>query len=351
MMVSSQVDIVPPWLDNSGPENDVVISTRVRLARNIDGRRFPGEASLFEKKTIYEEITGALQTIDRYKSCAAINFGTLPEIEQQFLVEERIVSPDFLESDGDRGVVQIDSRRYTILINEEDHLRILGMDSGYRPDEVWDSLDEIDDNLGKKLNYAYDGYRGFLTSCPTNSGTGLRVSFILHLPGLVLTKTIDQILRGASQTGISTRGFFGEHSMVFGSFFQLSNYATLGASEQSFLTTTKEMIEKIIEHERKARKKVVRYAKNELVDRIYRAYGIFSFAKMMTIDEFYNLASLVRLGIYMDLFKIVSVDELNRLMLIVLPAHIQMAAGKALSPETLAEQRAILVKTYLGGRT
>ncbi|MBD3346037.1 MAG: ATP--guanido phosphotransferase [Chitinivibrionales bacterium] len=350
-MVSSRVDIVPPWLDNSGPENDVVISTRIRLARNLDGRRFPGLASLFEKKTIYEEITGAIGQIEDYKSCPSVNFCSLPEINRQFLVEERIVSPEFLHCEGDRGVIQIDSHRVTVLVNEEDHLRMLGMDSGYRPDELWDTLDELDNKVGRKLTFAFDSQRGFLTSCPTNSGTGLRVSFLLHLPGLVLTKTIDQILQAASQTGISTRGFFGEHSEVYGSFFQFSNHATLGASEENFLANTKKMIEEIIDHERKARKKIVRYAKDELIDKIYRAYGIFSFARIMTVDEFFNLASIIRFGIYSNLINIVSIGELNRLMLMVLPAHIQMAAGKILSPEKLCRQRATLVKTYLGGRT
>ncbi len=167
-----------------------------------------------------------------------------------FLAEERVVSPDILSLDGERGVAYDSSRRINIMINEEDHIRMQCMDSGFKPEELWEIINDIDDLLGQKLHFAFDSKRGFLTCCPTNSGTGLRISFLMHLPGLVLTKAIDAVLQGASQMGISTRGFFGEHSEVLGNFFQLSNQATMGAHETEFIKNTQKIIKDVAAHEK-----------------------------------------------------------------------------------------------------
>jgi protein arginine kinase len=347
MISSIKIGEVPAWLDNAGPESDVVVSTRLRLARNLTHCRFPMRASLNERKGVYEQVTDTLRRIEQFSSYVCYSFLRLPRLEQQLLVEERIASPDLLSGDGERGVVTGDSHRVNILVNEEDHLRLHYLDSGCRTESMWDMLDSMDTLLGDKMPWAFDEQRGFLTSCPTNSGTGLRISFLLHLPGLVLTKTIDQVLQAASQMGVSTRGFFGEHSEVVGSVFQLSNLAALGASEKEFIKNTRSVIHTIIGNEREARDKILHDARLELEDKIFRAYGILLHAKTLSVDEFLNLSSALRLGIETGLFDKLTVKRLNRILLLILPAHMQTFLGRTMNDEEVNRERADVVRMLL----
>ncbi|MDG5815753.1 hypothetical protein QA601_11740 [Chitinispirillales bacterium ANBcel5] len=341
------VKVVPVWFNNNGPESDVVVSSRIRLARNLDNHQFPFQASLKERKTVFKKITEVFDSGAQFKTFEVINFSRLRELEQQFLVEERVVSPDMLKMDGDRGVVCDSSRRVNIMVNEEDHLRFQCIDSGFRAQEMWEVLDMLDDTIGKKFKYAYDNKMGFLTCCPTNSGTGLRVSFLLHLPGLVLTKSIDAVLQGASQMGLSTRGFFGENSDVMGNFFQLSNQATMGSHEQEFVDTTCKTISEIISNERKARERVMRDASLELSDKVYRSFGILTHARTLSLSELLNLTSALRLGIHCGVFDAFSVEQLNRIICMSMPAHLQIHRSTAMNEEELSIARAELVRDLL----
>jgi protein arginine kinase len=338
---------LPSCFNNGGPESDFIVSTRVRLARNLSAHRFPLSASPNERKKIFEEVTGVLKKETRFKNFEMVNFTGLKKLDQQFLAEERVVSPDMLNLDGERGVAYDSSRRVNIMINEEDHVRMQCMDSGFQPAEIWDIINEIDDLLGQKLHFAFDTKRGFLTCCPTNSGTGLRISFLMHLPGLVLTKSIDSILQGASQMGISTRGFFGEHSEVLGNFFQLSNQATMGAHENDFLNNTQKIIKEVVSHEKKAREKVLKDAKLELTDKIYRAYGILLHARTLSVGECLNLTSALRIGINCSSFDLITIEELNRITLLAMPAHLQIYFGSKMDEVELAVARANLVRELL----
>ncbi|MBD3420918.1 MAG: ATP--guanido phosphotransferase [Chitinivibrionales bacterium] len=340
---------MPAWLDNSGPETDIVVSTRVRLARNLEGRQFPQKASLPERKGIFEYITSQLKAIKEYDAFTVVNFKEITNVKQRLFVERRLASPDLLSVEGDRGVIAGDRNRIAIMINEEDHLRLQCLNSGYRPEEIWRVVDTMDTRIGEHIRFAFDKQRGFLTSCPTNSGTGMRVSFLMHLPGLVLTKAIDQVLQGAEQLGITTRGFFGEHSDVVGSFFQLSNYATLGVQEEEFLENTTGAVQKIITHERAARKTVFEQARAEISDKIMRSLGILRHAVMLEINEFINLASALRLGIHYDVVPSLSIQQINYLMLTVLPAHLQEKLGRQLEDREMKIERASIVKTFLNG--
>jgi len=316
---------VPVWFNNGGPERDVVVSTRIRLARNLANRKFPGRAPAREKQKIFQEVSAAFENAAKgHEVFELINFGQIGKLQQHILAEERVVSVDMLRGEGDRGVACDKSRRACVMINEEDHLRIQGMDSGFRTFELWDLANAIDDFLGKSLKYAYSERLGFLTSCPTNAGTGLRISYLMHLPGLVLTKAIDQILQGASQMGVSTRGFFGEHSDVLGNFFQLSNQATLGASEKEFIESTSGVIKEIIEHEREARQRLMKEALLEVGDKICRAYGLLCSARMLGFGELLNLTSAIRLGIECGLHTGHTVEDINTLVMICMPAHLQL---------------------------
>jgi protein arginine kinase len=340
-------DPLPVWCSGSGPEADLVISTRVRLARNLARYRFPHFADKNERREIYNRISSILENQKEFHAFSVINCTSLQEIDQLLLLEERLISPDLLKMEGDRGVAIENTRHTSIMINEEDHLRMNSIESGFNAEDVWYRINLIDDLLGHYLPFAYEARRGFLTSCPTNSGTGLRVSFLLHLPGLVLTKTIDSVLMAASQMGISTRGFFGEHSEVIGHLFQLSNQATLGACEEDFLRHTRSTIAEVIKHERIARERILEEASLELSDKTHRAWGILLHAKMVTTSEFLNLASALRVGIDCQLFSDLTIEQLNRLTLAIMPAHLQKLYGKALSDDELHSLRAETIRQFL----
>lgn len=341
---------LPAWFNNSGPDSDVVISSRIRLARNLVHRTFPYHASADERKLVYNEVTGILNSETMLPHFEVVDFCRLEKLEQQFFVEKRVASPDLMNMEGQRGVALDPTQRINIMINEEDHLRIQGLDTGYQPEILWEMLNKLDDTLGRKLRFAFDLRRGFLTSCPTNSGTGLRISFLMHLPGLVLTKAIDAVLQGASQMGISTRGFFGEHSEVVGNFFQLSNQATMGAHESEFLSATGKIICEVIKHEREARERLCNEARLEITDKIYRAYGILLHARTLSVEECLNLTSALRLGINIGIFETLTIEELNRITLLSMPAHLQIFCKKNLDETEISVTRAELVRELLTKR-
>jgi protein arginine kinase len=315
---------MPAWFNSNGPEGDVVVSTRIRLARNIAGYKFPQRASSKDKQKIFIEASGALCNAIKNFDLEVVNFGRINKLEQHFLIEERRLSMDMLKAEGERGAVCDVSGRLSVMINEEDHLRIQGMDSGFRDFDLWETVDKVDNAIGKSLKYAYSDRLGFLTSCPTNSGTGLRISYLMHLPGLVLTKAIDPVLHGASQMGIATRGFFGEHSDVVGNFFQLSNQATMGSSEKEFIESTGKAIREIIGHERGARGRLLKDAPLELSDKICRAHGILCNARMLSLPEFLNLMSALRIGADCGIYKEHTVDDINKMIMVCMPAHLQV---------------------------
>ncbi len=342
--------LIPPWFDGGGPEGDVVISTRVRLARNLAGHRFPEHASVAEKEEIFDKAAASFRAPSRRKlvyEFEVINVGRIGKLEQHFLVEERVASVSLIKGEGSRGVARDKDGKLSVMINEEDHLRIQGMDSGFRPDDLWDMVSKADDSIGGALKYAYSPRLGFLTACPTNSGTGLRISCLVHLPGLVLTKTVDQVLQGASQVGVSTRGFLGEHSDILGNIFQLSNRATMGLSEAEFIESTSNTIKEIIGHERAARKRLVKDAKPEIGDKICRALGILRNAQMLGFAELLNLTSILRLGIGCGLYDGYSVDDLNKIVLLAMPAHLQVYIhGLDGAPSDLDVVRADLARSF-----
>lgn len=342
---------MPAWFDNTGPDTDVVTSTRIRLARNLNNHRFPFSATTSERKKIFEEISSVLKKgASRFRNFELVNFSGLKKLEQMYLVEERIVSPDMLKIDGDRGVAFDTTGRINIMINEEDHIRMQCLDSGFRPDQIWKVIDILDDTLGEKLDFAFNQQIGFLTCCPTNSGTGMRVSFLMHLPGLVLAKAIDAVLLGVSQMGVSTRGFFGEHSDVVGNYFQLSNQATMGAHEQEFIENAQKIISDVIDNERKARERILKDAKLELTDKVFRAYGILTNARTLSLPECLNLTSAVRVGIDCGLFDLITIEELNRITLLAMPAHLQVYLDLKMDETELGIERANLVRELLTKR-
>lgn len=335
---------LPAWFSGSGPESEIVISTRIRLARNLNHFPFPSHASPTDRKKIFNTVLSVLRNGAMLGSFSLANFSGIPHIDQRYLVERRVASPELLGSDGDRGVAFDNDDSIAVMINEEDHLRLQCLISGCNPLASWSVLDRLDDRLGRDLGYAYDRRRGYLTACPTNSGTGLRVSFLAHLPALMLTKSIDAVLQGANQLGIGVRGFFGEHSEVIGSFFQLSNQAAMGASEREFITSAEKTVQEIVACEKRARERLLKEARIELSDKIYRAFGVLAYARTLSVGEFLNCASAIRLGIDTGLFTAVSRTDLNAATFAVMPAHLQKFAKRALKEPELSVLRAERVR-------
>ena len=325
---------LPAWLVCGGPDGDVVISTQMRLCRNLSHHRFISRASLFERASIFEDVSSALKASPKYGSFSCVNFMQLEKKEQQFLVEERLASPSLVASDGERGIIHDEALRLCIMVNEEDHLRLQSLDAGLRPQELWVELDAIDDDLGTRLDFAFDSRRGFLTSRLANAGTGLAVSFLLHLPGLVLTHASDAVLHDA-----------GGQSKTAGNMFEVSNAAFMGACESECIENCLSAIRHIVECERSARQKLLSDRRQELTDKISRAWGVLCHATTLDINEYLDLSSALRLGIECNLFDKCTIDDLNRLMMFVLPAHLQTYCQKALNNDQCKEARADLVKT------
>ena len=350
MISSILTHTMPPWLSGGGPESDVVLSTRVRLARNLAHHQFPARASLFERAKIFEEAAAAFKAPAECSSFNPVSFGQLDKRQQRFLVEERLASAELAGAEGERGIIHDESRRVSVMVNEEDHLRIQSLDAGLRPLELWSVVDGIDDAVAMRLDYAFDSRRGFLTCCPTNAGTGLRVSFLVHLPGLVLTRSIDTVLHGAGRMGIAVRGFFGEHSAMAGNLFALSNSAAMGSTETAFLDNAHTVLKHVVEFERKARERLLADAHLQLLDKIHRSWGILCQAQLLGVDEFLNLASALRIGIECNLFDKCTRDELNRLTLFVLPAHVETYYNREMTNDECREARAELVRTFFTGK-
>lgn len=347
MILNEEYCPLPPWLSGTDNKSDIVISSRIRLARNIDNHRFPVKASLQERKDIFDLVSTACRRIPKCRSWSVSNFLTMSALARKVLVEERMASPELETGEGDRGLVADSKRGTSIMVNEEDHVRLTVVGAGDCARALWKTAESLETALGKKVSFAFDRTRGYLTCCPTNAGTGLRVSYLLHLPGLTLTRTVDQILQGASQTGFSTRGFFGEHSDIVGNFFQFSNQATLGVTEEEFIDQTEKMVKRVCGFERDARLRIVKDAKIEIQDKIWRSFGILSQARSLSMVEFLNLASALRLGIDLGLFDKLGREELNRIMICVMPAHMQVMLSRDADERELAVQRAELVRGFL----
>jgi protein arginine kinase len=321
---------LPVWFDGRGPDADIVVSTRVRVVRNLTGHRFIPHASAQERSIIFEKVTGLLKAQHAFKSLTFVNFSGISRIEQQLLAEKRVASSSLCCCEGDRGVAYDRRYRVNIMINAKDHLCFHCLDSGFRPEEMWKLARSNEERFGRNLDFAYSRQRGFLTCRPVDSGAGLRISFLLHLPGLALTRSIDMVLQGANQMGFRVRGFFEGHQGVTGNLFMLVTTAATGLDEVDLIENTRRVIAEVVRSEHEARRRLVREARLELTDRIYRAYGILRYARSLSIGEFLNLSSALRLGYDTGLFNGIAIAALNRSMFLVMPAHLQNSVRRTL---------------------
>ncbi len=338
------------WLDASGDFPDIVLSTRVRLARNLQGHAFGPRARVNDREAVLGQVRGHLGRVESLGTPSLVSLPELDSRSRRVLLERRVLTRDMLADEGPaRGtaVVLSAGAPLSLLVNEEDHLRLQALLSGLRLQEAWGTVDRLDDELGRELPFAFHHEFGYLTSCPTNVGTGLRASVLMHLPGLVLTKEISRVLHALGQVGLTFRGLYGEGSEVVGNFFQVSNQTTLGKSEEDLVDQLDRVVRKVIQHEMDARQVLLRDARGVTEDKIWRAYGLLRFARSLSFEELMNLLSGVRLGVSLKLLPELRVYTLNKLMIFTQPAHLEQAAGRDLSAAESDAHRATFVRRVL----
>lgn len=342
------------WLDASGPESHLVLSTRVRLARNIAGTPFTVRSSAGERDSVLEQVRHAARDTASLGTASEFRLDQLETTDRQLLHERHLVSRE-LAGMGDSGVKSgaalMVQDTLGVMVNEEDHLRIQGMRSGFDPGAAYEAVDRLDSELGQRLAFAFHPEFGYLTSCPTNVGTGLRASVLIHLPGLVLTKEISRVLQGLGQVGLTFRGLYGEGSEVVGNFFQLSNQTTLGKSERELLDHLGKIVRQVMEYEEQARQVLLRDAPVIIEDKVWRAFALMRYARRLSFEETMNLLSGVRLGVGLGLIEDVGLYTLNKLLIYCQPAHLAAEGRVATDDVDLSVRRASYVRTLLEGES
>jgi len=339
------------WLDASGEHADVVLSTRIRLARNVEGYAFTPRARDAERLRVLSQIRDAAPAVPSLRGSVLLRVDELATVDRKLLHERHLVSRELagLESGQDvrTGAALLLGESVSVMVNEEDHLRLQALRSGLAVHEAYRAALRLDQELGSRVPYAFHHEFGFLTACPTNTGTGMRASVLIHLPGLVLTKEISKVLAGLQQMGLTYRGLYGEGSEVVGNFFQISNQTTLGRSEEDLLDSLARVVQKVIEREEEARRVLLRDAGYIIEDKLWRAFGTLRFARILTLDDAMNFLSGVRLAVGLKLISGLSVYTLNKLLIFCQSAHLAHAEGRALSEAEASQARARYVREAL----
>ena len=339
------------WLDASGDHADVVLSTRVRLARNVQGYAFTGRARDGERLRVLAQVRDAIPLVPSLARSVTLRIDEMPLAERRLLHERHLVSKELAGIDTQHpvrsGAAVFLGDGVGVMVNEEDHLRLQSMRSGFELQAAWAQVNALDTELGARVPYAFHDEFGFLTACPTNTGTGLRASVLIHLPGLVLTKEIGRVLASLQQMGLTYRGLYGEGSEVVGNFFQVSNQTTLGRSEEELLDILHRVVRTVIEKEEEARRHLLREAGFIIEDKLWRAYGTLRYARSLTFDEAMNFLSGVRLAVGLKLVGGLSVYTLNKLLIECQSAHLAYLEGRALTESEANLARARYVREAL----
>ena len=349
MKIDNLLSQLSEWLRGEGNESDIVISSRIRLARNLTGFPFMTRASEADRMAIKETVRKALPKTFG-KSCFFVDVDELELLDRLYLQERQLISRELVETDGPRAAVIDREERFCVMVNEEDHLRIHGMISGFEARQVWLRISEVDDKLESRLDYAFDEKHGYLTACPTNVGTGLRVSVMLHLPALVVSKEIEKVFRSLQKVNLAVRGLYGEGSQSFGDFYQISNQATLGHTEEEIIEKVSDIIPQIIAYERQARDFLMKERLDMVQDRCSRAVGLLKTARTIgSVETMHHLSSM-RLGINLGILDDADIKTVNNLLLHIQPAHIQKLNDKELSQAERDVARAQYLRKALGGK-
>jgi protein arginine kinase len=336
------------WLRGVGPMHEVVISTRIRLARNIRGFPFLSRANPDERREIAGTVVAAAERTDALKNQVHVDVEKLDDLDRALLVERHLISRQHADGTGTRSVVFDPSEASAVMINEEDHLRLQVMRSGLQIDDAWEQINAIDDALEAHLDYAFDPQYGYLTACPTNVGTGIRVSVMLHLPALRLTDELEKVGQAARDMKLAVRGLHGEGTEALGDFFQISNQITLGRSEEEIIDDFRSVvIPRIVEYEHNTRDALIKNRPQALDDKIWRAVGALQNARLISSHEAMQYLSHVRMGLHIGRLTTIDLKTLNELFLQVQPAHLQKLRGERLTGEQRSEQRAAFIRSRL----
>jgi len=331
------------WLSNAGSHSDVVVSTRIRFARNIKNTFFSNRLDSAIAKKLLNQIHDALVSIT-HKEFTWIDLQDIQPLTRQALFERHLISRELIERERPSALAVNENETLALMVNEEDHIRLQSFAPGFNVDEAFKSLDMMDSKLAQVLEYAFDPVLGFLTACPTNVGTGLRVSAMLHLPAMVITKELNKLFRAMQDLRMTVRGLHGEGTEVLGNLFQISNQATLGRSEPEIIEQLRSVVNAVCDYEQKARKRLLETQRIRLEDTVYRAHAMIQTARVLTTQEAMELLSRVRLGIALGWIPSVSYEKINTLFVQCQPAHIQIRANKRLEVDERDEFRAAFLR-------
>ena len=339
------------WITGEGPHSDIILSTRIRLARNLERFPFRETITSAQQELVTEDVVGAFAELEDLPGSEGarqlVRLADLPEAETTLLLERHLVSREMIKFRAASALMISGGGRLALLVNEEDHLRIQALTPGFQLETAWQIASRAEEVLRRRVKFAYHHRFGFLTSCPTNTGTGLRASVLIHLPGLVLTREIHKVLQGLAQIGLTFRGLYGEGSDVIGNYFQISNQTTLGKSEEELVGHLAQITRQVIEYEENARQVLARDALDEIEDKVWRAYGLLRYARSISFDEMMNLLSAVRLGVSMKLLPEIRVSTLNELLLWTQTAHLEKRAGRSLVKREREIERARTIREIL----
>lgn len=335
---------VPRWLEGRGQDDDIVISTRIRLARNLHALPFPIAASASELGGVIDKVQGVAPSIRLLHDAVFLDIEKLEELDRKFLVERRLISPQFADSRHPAMAAVAEQELLSVMINEEDHLRIQSIQPGFSVRESWRLIAQLDDELAEHLEYAFSDQYGYLTSCPTNTGTGLRVSIFVHLAALATAGKAERVMRELAPSEIAVRGFYGEGTEVVGNIFQISNQPTLGRSEADVISRLEAIGQRLVHLEREARLELQHERRLVLEDQVFRALGILQNARLLSTVEFLTLLSTLRLGLDLEIVGGLDAHQLNHLMMITQPAHLQKLHRELIDVEGRDRMRALMVR-------
>lgn len=338
------------WLRGGGPEGDIVISTRVRLARNVEGFPFHTRANPAQRQELEQRLQEAMRGLLHKERALHVDVDKAPELDRHFLVERHLISRDLASGEGPRGVVVTPQEDVSVMINEEDHVRLQVLHTGYQVRDTWRRADDLDDALQARVPMAFTPRLGFLTACPTNVGTGLRVSVMVHLPALVITKHIEKVFYALSKINLAVRGLYGEGTQAASDFFQISNQVTLGKTEEEILKTLESVVPEVVRYEREARESLRRDNPARLEDRVWRAYAALAHARTISSEEALEKLSALRLGVNLGIVDCVDMGVVNELFILTQPAHLQKLRKEELEPTQRDVARAEFLRKRLAGK-
>lgn len=336
-----------PWLLGEGEESDIVISSRIRLARNLVGYPFPIRMTEQDRRLVQSSVQKASAGLFPEDHYCFIDIRTLSPLDREFLFERQLISRELVETALTHAVLIDRYERFCVMINEEDHIRIHATGGGFTPQKVWEQINQIDNQLGSKLDYVFHERYGFLTASATNAGTGMRIYLVLHLPALAVINEMDKVVRALQKSNLTVRGVRGAGTQVLGDFYQISNRVTMGQSEEELVTKMTDLIPQIVAYERQARHFLIKNRREILFDRCSRAVGVLRTAQTISGLETMNLLSSIRLGIHTGLLEGFDISTVNSLLLHTQPAHLQKMHSSSLLSE-LDVVRAAYIRQILG---